>query len=159
MEIEFTVDNQKKVNPATDKDKRAWQAIRNKARPGTRLKFRIFVDRSTKQQRMYRAVVAYMRFASDRFAKNYPSNDALHASKVWEFCMMRPEYRVKKTVWVNGTAVQAEDVFSTSPNHGIDSPGMNEYTTWVLDDFAKALGVSVEQLLDASKKHAEGIDE
>jgi hypothetical protein len=159
MRLSFTVDDQKKVTPSTDKDKRIWQSLRNKSRPGTRLIFEIFADRSSAQHRFIWAIYAYAIFACEAIAGKYQKPEDLHAALKWQFCMMRPEYFVEIPVWIDGQKATAKVPFSESPKNGIDSQGMNEYTAYALDEIAHTIGISVMQLQSESKKHAEGIDE
>ena len=153
MKITFLIDDQKKLNPDTEKDRRQWQALRNKNRPGTRINFQIFVDRSTPQCRMLWAIYRFMIFSSETVSKDFTNADDLHASKKWEFCAMRPEFFVETKVYINGKIEIGKIPFSYNMTSGVDSEGANEYTNWALADFAQTLGITVEQLKMESEKH------
>jgi hypothetical protein len=152
MEFTVLITDDHKFDPDTEKDKRTYRKLRSN-RPGTRLKFNVFVDRSTKQCRMLWAIYKYMRFASEVFSKKYATSEAMHDALVWEYCFMCPEYLVDKKVYIDGKMVDAKVRFSYSLSDGVDSEGANQYVSWVLNDFAQILKITVEQLKQESEKH------
>jgi hypothetical protein len=152
MEMIFVINDQHKVDPDTEKDRRTWRKLRS-ARPGTRLKFQIFEDRSTPQCRMLFAIHQFMLFSNEELAKKYPTKEAAHNSFKWQFCEMRPEYYVIEKAKYNGEIVNAKVPFSYNLRDGVDSEGANEFTSWILSYYAGVLGITVEQLKQKSEEH------
>lgn len=152
MKISFVIKD-KRLTAIPGKDKEKFDRMRN-VKDGVRIEGNFFEDRSTAQHRMYRAILAFMRFSSEAISKAYPTDEALHRARKMEFCLMRPEYFVTEKVYYEGAVVDAKVPFSESPRYGIDSQGMNEYMSWTMADFSALLEITPEKLKQKSEEHA-----
>lgn len=159
MKINFICDKDHKLKPSTVADKKSFDALRMKAKEGTRYTFEIFKDRSTVQHRFLWSIYAYSIFASEKIAHKYPKTTDLHAALKWMFCMERPHLFVTIPVYIDGKKTTAKVPFSESPVNGIDSVTMNEYTTFAIQQIADVMGIHAMVLQSESKKHADGTDE
>jgi hypothetical protein len=153
MKITFVVDDNKKLQPDTEKDRRQWQTLRNKNRPGTRIKFEIFADRSSAQHRMYHAMIEFALFSSERLKTEYQTHEGLHNHYKWVFCFERPQYFQSIPVYKNGEMTMASIPFSESPHGGCDSETMKEYMNAAMDMISKDTGIPLLQLQSESEKH------
>lgn len=159
MKISFVIDAQRHLKPNTLDDKKRLDLLREKAKEGDVWIFEAFRDRSTAQQRMYRAICNYMIYASEDVQKKHGNAENFHNSCRWEFCLMRPEFFISTKVYIDGNITLAKVPFSTSPHDGIDAAGMNEYMEWFIHSCAKVLGIPPERLKIESEKLRQGVHE
>lgn len=159
MKIEFIIDDRKHLTPRSPDDKKRMDNLREKAKVGDLFTFEIFADRSTDQHRLYWAVLAYTIYASEAIQREHGKPEALHISLKWQYCMMMPEFFTSTKVYINGNVCDAKVPFSESPRNGIDASQMREYMDWAMTTCAKALGITVPQLMSASKKLRGGVHE
>lgn len=159
MKIDFIIDERKHLTPRTPDDKKRMDNLREKAKVGDLFTFELFADRSTAQHRMYWAVLGYTIYGSEAVAKEHGKPEGLHLSLKWQYCMMRPELFVTTKVYIDSKVCEAKVPFSESPRNGIDSSQMREYMDWAINTCAQMLGITVQEIISASKKLKNAVHE